>query len=371
MAGLILLAGLAGLAASAQRLVVTETAGIRRFNYPVTAALGPNAPAGPLRLVDKGQPAPSQSSGQEIDFNVSLAPYERREYAVETGAPPGSDRKEEAVQTAGEQFLVGYTPNLRFAVPGNLLGFLNSVRTPRWDYLRAGSPGLIVRYRDDILYRVGGWGPHGAPTRARVVKPGPLSAVLEFASSEALRGSRSVESVVRMEFPRSKSWVKTSWTVQDPEGFLSGLGLDLHLNLESGPALVDFGGGSMVYGQLRAGQAAALIGGPQSWRVLLGPVESLEAYVTARSGTAEGWGHLMDRERSTAVAVEDFGRRQDRIEAGADGRLQIWREARGAGPKTLTFWLHFVGTPVQIGAATSPQSMLAPPRVEWLWNPNN
>ena len=33
------------------------------------------------------------------------------------------------------------------------------------------------------------------------------------------------------------------------------------------------------------------------------------------------------------------------------------------GPKKITFWLHFVGMPVHVGAATSPQAMLAPLRV--------
>ena len=370
---LLILAATACAPGLAQRLRVTETAGIRRFNYPVTAKLWPNLPAGPLRLEEEGKPVASQFQGEEIDFNVSLGPYEQREFTVRTEMPHSPFRLDQAiVREEGENFLVGYTPNLQFAVPRNLLGFLSSVKTSRWDYLRPGSQGLLLRYRDDILYRVGGWGPHGAPTRARLVKQGPLSSVLEFSSTEGLRGSRSVPSLVRFEFPRSKSWAKTTWTVEDPEGFLSGLGLELNLNIEGEPALVDFGGSSMVYGQLRSGQAAALIGGPQSWRVLLGPTAALEPYVAAERGLAEGWAHLMDRQRCTAVAVEDFGRRQDRIEADAQGRLQIWREFRGAGPKSLTFWLHFVSMPVQVGAATSPQSMLAPLKVEWLpWNPKN
>jgi hypothetical protein len=53
------------------------------------------------------------------------------------------------------------------------------------------------------------------------------------------------------------------------------------------------------------------------------------------------------------------------IAVGADGRLRLWRAfAPAAGPKRLTFWLHFVGMPVQVGAATSPQAMLAPLHVE-------
>jgi hypothetical protein len=80
----------------------------------------------------------------------------------------------------------------------------------------------------------------------------------------------------------------------------------------------------------------------------------------------------MDATRCSAVAIDGFGRAShDRILIDAEGRVQFWRDfaARGAtppkGPKTLTFWFHFVPMPVHVGAATSPQSMLAPLKVEW------
>src|SRR5262249_3681698 len=81
---------------------------------------------------------------------------------------------------------------------------------------------------------------------------------------------------------------------------------------------------------------------------------------------AEGWAHVMDRERCTAVAVADFAQHQQRSEIAvdADGRLRCEREYDGkTARKTLTFWLHFVSMPVQLGAATSPQSMMNPLQV--------
>ncbi len=348
--------------ALAQRLRVSETAGIRRFSYPVNAKLPPGLTGG--RLLENGKPVPAQFDVNEVDFGVSLGPFEKREYTVERA--PAEAKPVTVAREEGDRFVVGYTASLQYVVPKNLLGFLHAVRTAKWDYLRPGPQGLYLRYRDDIDYRVGGAGPHGAPTRARVVKQGPFSTVIEFTSTEALRGSRSVESVVRMEFPRTKSWVKATWTVQDPEALITGLGVELNLNLSVEPVIVDFGGGSMVYGRLRAGEAAALLATPQSWRVLLGPETAMEPYVTGRTGAAEGWAHVMDRERATAVAVDGFGLRQDRIQAAADGRMRIFREVSGGGPKALTFWLHFVSMPVQVGAATSPQAMLAPLKAEWV-----
>jgi hypothetical protein len=80
----------------------------------------------------------------------------------------------------------------------------------------------------------------------------------------------------------------------------------------------------------------------------------------------------MDRTRCTALAVADFGTiTRDRIEVDATGRLKIWREFATGGevpsrePKSLKFWFHFVSMPVQVGAATSPQAMLAPLRAAW------
>jgi len=38
-----------------------------------------------------------------------------------------------------------------------------------------------------------------------------------------------------MDFPRSKSWIEVRWTVEDPEGRVSGMMADLNLLIE-GPA---------------------------------------------------------------------------------------------------------------------------------------
>jgi hypothetical protein len=265
-----------------------------------------------------------------------------------------------------------------FVVPRNLLGLLRQVRTAQTGYLRPDSPGLFIRYKDDIHYRAGGSGPDGAPTVARVTKAGPLAAALRFESTEALRGNRSVASAVDLEFPLSKSWVRVRWQVDDPQGYVAGLGAELDLDVRGEPTLVDFGAGSLVYAALRQGQAAVLrTGSPGAprWETLVGPADHPRPYVVAAPGPgtpgAEGWAHVMDRDRATAVALADFADPGQEAEVAVDagGRLRLWRHfARGGtapppGPKKITFWLHFVGMPVQVGAATSPQAMLAPLRV--------
>src|SRR5690242_4405423 len=78
-------------------LVVRETAGIRRFGYPVTVVLPPEAAraGNRFRLLENGKPVAAQFrrvAGKDggdaavyLDFNVSHAPLEKRTYRVEYG----------------------------------------------------------------------------------------------------------------------------------------------------------------------------------------------------------------------------------------------------------------------------------------------
>ena len=84
-----------------------------------------------------------------------------------------------------------------------------------------------------------------------------------------------------------------------------------------------------------------------------------ESYAQGQMQRAEGWAHVMDRHRATAVAIKDFAEAEASIETWADGHLRIRRDLGGTR-KSFTFWLHFVGMPIQIGAVTSPQSMMHP-----------
>src|SRR5258708_9340410 len=175
-----------------------------------------------------------------------------------------------------------------------------------------------------------------------------------------------------MECPISKSWVRMDWTVDDPLGDVIGLGADWNLHVKGEPTLVDFGAGTSVYGQLKKGESARLRQNPivrpksvQRWETFLGPDEALKPYVVSPGSTtpperdAEGWAHVMDRERCTAVAVADFAATKEgaEITVDADGRLRIWRHFAKPGgdvpprAKRPTFLLHFHRMPGHRGAA--------------------
>ena len=86
---------------------------------------------------------------------------------------------------------------------------------------------------------------------------------------------------------------------------------------------------------------------------------------------AEGWAHVMDRERCLALAVNGFAETtRDRITTSSAGQLQIVHSyVKGATPPTgkqLRSWLRFVFYPPQVSAATCPRAMQNPLTVKIL-----
>jgi hypothetical protein len=393
---------------------VRETAGIRRFGYPIGAVLELREPlpAGTrFRLLQDGQPIeaqlrpfsrPSGRSGGDgdliagvaIDFEGNFLPRETRRYSLELGTDvlPGPEPSHGLkVEPSGDGFRVA-NGALEYVVPRDLNGLLRSVKTPALEWITRSGRGLLLRSKDGARVSLGGEAA-GSPVKARIAKDGPIDCVIVFERGEV--GLPGVSAKVDLEIPRSKSWVRVDCTVNDPRGVVTGLEADLELALGDGPTLGDFGAGSLVYATLAKGQAAVLeaggapgwaVGdapgkspdaGAAAWRVLRGAAGQLEPYVLGPTGgkgpPAEGWAHVMDARRCTAVAVADFARRTaDSIEVEASGHVAISRgfhspdtKSPPATEKRLTFWLHFVDMPPHVGAVTSPQSMQAPLEAAW------
>lgn len=356
------------------RFRLREGAGLRRFGYPVRARFSTGLAASDLRLLDAGKPVPAQFTQLagglvEADFSASMLPWEQRDFLIEKGDAP-RPRDAMRVDETASAFVVRYPGGLEFEAPKNLLGLFHAVRTPGFAYIEPGSYGLGLVYRDEIGFRAGGTNHWGVETKGSIVKQGPLACALRFTGQEGLRSSRTVESVVEMEFPRSKSWVEITWTLNDPDNFVSGLSAELNLKLDAPRTLVDFGTDTSVYVALRPGQDARLRSvfrrsdSLYDWNVDVGG----EPYASGRAAKLEGWAHVMDNRRATAAAVHDFARypaTADGIDATSGGKLTVHRRTGGLR-KSLRFWLHFVDMPVQVGAATSPQSMQNPLLVDWI-----
>jgi hypothetical protein len=384
-------------------LVVSETAGIRRFGYPVSVIIPlPETlkSADDFRLLSGEKPVFAQfrphgdtSKGirsVNLDFNASPGPLKREQFIVEyrSGVSTPKPKSGLHVETTEKEFCVIHPSGLKFTLSRESPGVISQVETGNTKYLTPESKGLILITKGDKIHHLGGRGTQKLVSR--VTREGPLAIALRFESSETLESLGQVSSLVEMEFPISKSWVKVDWTVDDPRGDIANLSAEYNLRVVGEPTLVDFGAGTAVYGQLRKGETARLrqnaAGRPASiprWGTYLGTRPNLDPFVFAPGSStpperdAEGWAHVMDRERCTAVAVSEFAAAKEgaEITVGADGRLELLRqfgrppEGSERGAKRLTFWLHFVGMPVHVGAATSPQAMLAPLQVEIVKKP--
>ena len=397
----ILLAPAFLLAGESVSFVLHEDDGIRRFGYPVRLLLPEGVRLGrdaPFRLLDGDTPVRAQlrtdtGSGAPrywLDFSTSLGPHEFRVHRFEYGAgvPPGPARADglSLVETA-KTYEIANRQYLTWVVPKELRGVVRSLRAQEEiEYVRPGAEGLFIRDRDGREHSFSESGASGLTSR--IVRSGPFAIGLEFDKLEAAASLANVSSKVSLDFVVSKSWVEVDWVVDDPTNRVSALGVKLSLALASPDGrertLVDFGATSLVYVSLGVGEVAELLGEPKHradrpqyvWEVLRGTGGQLESLVTApnRSGAdsrPEGWVHLMDRRKCLAAAVDRFAERtRDRIRVSADGTLTIWREwghgdEQAQAMKSLRIWFHFVPFPPQVTAATSPQSMQSPLRVEF------
>ena len=356
-----------------------ETAGLRRFGYPVHTILTEVENEKAFLLTRAGKPVPAQfraivapdgRPAVAIDFNTSPGPLETEDYVVEFGRS-GSESTGGMFFERRDGFVrVANGTVLHFDVPADLSGLLRSVGNSGQEFVEAGGKGLFAIERSGRTRAIG-----GPSTIVDAIRQGPTAVGLRFRSAIEKGGAERLPVIIDMTCPRSKSWVEVTVGLDDPDGQIASLNVDLKLKLEGSPTLIDFGALGTVYGQIKGEESMALIGGGAEppWTVLQGPKTGLKPFAKAPADAnrpAEGWAHVMDRTRCTAVAVAGFGRTTtDRIDVGADGRLGISRRFPEGGPgrgrKSLTFWLHFVGMPVQVGAATSPQAMLAPLRVVW------
>jgi len=390
---------------AAERIAVElrETAGIRRFQFPVAVQLTLAKPVPretTFRLMNDGKPMLAQFRADEqgdsvakwwLDFPVNLLPYQSLVYEVEYGGDlpegPGRTRGHKLVES-DEAFQIVNDPYITWSVERNLKGLLRSVRAGDLEYLRPDSAGLFLRDCDGTDHSFGGKPAGREP--ARVIRQGPLAVGLRFEFVETDPEIENVRSTVDLAFPVFKSWVEVDWRIDDPQGRLAGAGAKLETNLNEptrqAPTLVDFGASSLVYLALRSGQQTRLAGGPgvressrqaagglfHTWEVVRGKPDQLEPFVfgprqSDGGATPEGWAHVMDRQRCLAIAVDGFARdTEDHLSVSAEGTVEVYRQfaARDANArpaaKRLRFWLHCVPFPPQQTAATSPQSMQTP-----------
>lgn len=370
-------------AAQKLELEVRETAGIRRFGYPIAVKLPESlasAAAGHFRLRDGDKPLPAQFRLEKtandngawwLDFNVSMMPGEVRTFVVEYGPDVAADAEPPGLELedTSDGFVVRNRQHITWTVGRDPRGLLRAVEAGGLQHLRPEGVGLAIEKPDGTPYKI-----DAKAVRARVLRRGPLAIAIRYELTPTSGPLAELKSAVDLTFPASKSWVRVDWRIDDPRNRVGSIRATIAQNLDAPtgpqPTLVDFGASSLVYMSLMPGMTGKLRANgatPRSWEVLRGAKERLEPFVSrpddSSAGGAEGWAHVMDHKRCLALAVDGFGDgRADSIETTAEGDVTIARKfsTAYAGANRCRFWLHFVGFPPHVGAVTSPQSMLAP-----------
>ncbi|MDH3423910.1 MAG: hypothetical protein OEN00_13025, partial [Gemmatimonadota bacterium] len=218
---------------------VEEPAGIRRTAFP--ARLTTEIPearlqyVSQLRLTDGANEVPSQGTvwstwpdgsirRLDIDFNVSIDPFGER--ALE----------------------LHYGPDVAASVPGGR-SFMameddRGIAVGRVRLNRVGSPLLAsVAYREELIFpgrngisiveRTGirrdpreiTWEP------VQVLKNGPLTVLVRYEGRLGLSGRSSADITLDVEMPNSKSWLKISATVSDPDERVGDVAIETPLRM--------------------------------------------------------------------------------------------------------------------------------------------
>ncbi len=355
---------------------VTEAGGIRRTQFPVTARVP--FPRGVLRdpaivkLTSSQADVPQQASAEmrwpdgsvrwlALELNVTIGPNESQTYSLQFGEGAKSEaapRGLSATETA-DGIQVG---NIRFSKSGDPL--IASVKY-REEAIGAGMNGLAVADQS---------GSHDLATaenvKVEIVKGGPLLVALRYSGTLHLDRDVRAPFTLDVEMPNSKSWIKLQAVVDDPGRSIRNIAIGIPLALGPFPWVWDFGTTRWTYGAIRAAgdstkitNTVAIAGA--DWNVTSGAGGREQIVETSKPDTAvfNGWGHVQGAREVVAWAVEGMKAHPGRYQITFSGSGQTIFGFAPASPHPrheLTVYTHFVSTPVQIGAATSPAAILSP-----------
>jgi hypothetical protein len=370
-------------AVSSRQIEVSEPAGIRRTEYPVTARV--DLPRGALRDVSNARlkltddvvaQFGAESTWDDgsvralsVDFNVSIGPGERRRYVLEFGPEVKSAAPAGRGLPVTEEADVVQVGSVRFGRNGSPL--VVAANYAKVNFIGSGRNGISVTDSNGTQHDLS----TAKDVKLEIQKRGPLKVILRYTGRLPLDQSAEAPLVVTAEMPNSKSWLKVSAVVQDPSRRIRSLAFDSPLAFGSLPLTWDLGTDNGTYGAFRNATDTAVLAqtvnqkGAGGWLVRTGPQGGpLADYESAPTGRAAyGSGHLLDARGAVAFGVADFARQQGvyRIALAGNGQTTFsFEPSRPATEHRLAVYQHFVSTPVPIGAATSPTSMLSPLRVE-------
>ena len=357
---------------------VSEVGGIRRTQFPVTARIpfprGVFRDPANIKLLSNQTEVPGQAAAEarwpdgsvqflSLDFNVTIGPNESQTYSLQYGEGVKSEAAPRGLTVAEEADAI-QVGNIRFNKSGSPL--IASVKY-RDEAIGTGANGLSVKEASGAVHDLS----TAENVKAEIVKRGPLAVALRYSGAIRLDKEAKAPFSLTVEMPNSKSWVKLQASVDDPTLALRDLALNLPLTLGAFPWVWDFGTTRWTYGSMRAATDSVIltdtvgVSPTGEWTVSSGPKGRELAAETSGADTATfgGWGHLQGAKEVVAYAVEGVKTRRGTYRIAIDGTGQTTFQLTPPVPQAkheLTVYLHFVSTPVQIGAATSPAAILSP-----------
>ena len=359
-------------------LQVSETAGIRRTEYPVSARV--EIPRGGVSDLDHvrlragdtdvaaqyaiGSRWPDNSvRSLDVDFNLSIGPGESRVLQVDYGPDVNRPASVPRGLTLVEEADAVQAGNVKFGKSGAPLIVAANYRG---EFIGKGSNGVVVIDASGARHDLGS----AQNLTFDIVKRGPLLVIVRYSGKLPIDSTYMIPFTLTCEMPNSKSWVKTSVSLEDPARRIKTVSFETPLALGEKPWTWDVATDSGTYGVFRNATDAARFAQTvsakgNSWIVETGVQNELRPYETSMGGratTAKGWGHILDARGAMAFGVERFASEPGTYEISLNGQGQLTFAVTPAQPKTqhrLTVYEHFVSTPVAIGAATNPTAMLS------------
>ncbi len=350
---------------------VRETAGMRRFGYPVTARVP--FPQGALKegkntrlLNAQGNVVPAQITAVEkypdgsvkwleVDFNLSPAPLETVEFQLEYGAnvthtPP--TRGLTFAETAETFQVSAYT----IRKDGSPL--VQSVKYGR-EYLKEGGVNIVAK-EGEIERHLR----DAKNVRWTVEKQGAFQVRLRCDGEyPAPEGKAALPFTLTLEFASTKSWVGITHTVHCENTRPVVLSLRGHFNL-SGELLWDTDVGYWLYGVLSVDEEMTFLQMANEWLCSRGKQKTRYAASTPNHSRAKGWGHFQEAKDGgnvIAFGIANFG--ADGLQGftlRGDGRMVVeYGRATPSEPQLRVFF-HFIPVPLQRTAQTSLAAMMTP-----------
>lgn len=358
---------------------VRETAGIRRFGYPVTVHVF--LPPGSLhqeqqaRLVNReGKPVPAQMTATskhpdgslnqlEVDLNLSPGPLETIHLAFEYGDGIMNAEPKQGLtfsETADTYQVSAYT------IRKDAQPLISNIRYGR-EYLKPG--GIeIVAWTGEVEHSL-----RAARRQWTVEKRGPFQVRLRCEGVYASQGDLpEFPFSLTLEFVSTKSWVGLRHSVHPTAAADRplALGTAAHFQLSS-RLLWDLDVDYWLYGVLEEGEQMTFSQRQDSWLCEQGKVGKETAYAAstasspgAKAPRSKGWGHFQEsRADGNVIAFGLNGSAATEVYSSrltSEGKMLLRGTASGSEDPQLNTFFHFIPVPAQHTARTSPAAMMSP-----------